>query len=244
MPDRSLRYLVMAKSPRPGAVKTRLAAPPDGIGSHAAAGIAEAFLQATAARLARRGPVTLAVAPDEDAAALRCRVEAAGTPIAEAFGQGSGSLGSRIAHAWARMGAGPVALFGIDAPDLPDAALDAIPDALDGADAAIGASEDGGYWTLAAASLPRPMLDAIDWGSDRVYDQSLRRAQRAGLRVADLPRWSDVDLPEDLAALRRRLESASGRDADLLERLRATIDRLLTPDPADPGAVRWTPEPP
>ena len=60
------------------------------------------------------------------------------------------------------------------------------------------------------------MLREIDWGSDRVYDQTCVQAGMAGLVLEPLAPWDDVDRPEDVMALRRRLATAiaSSDEAD------------------------------
>ncbi|MEM8782938.1 MAG: DUF2064 domain-containing protein [Planctomycetota bacterium] len=167
--------------------------------------------------------------------------------------QGSGDLGQRILHAWhATEHQGPpsgAVVFGVDSPDLPEAHLRAAlavaspadpsscPADHQAPDAAIGPTGDGGYWTLAAPQPPRPLLvpetlpassGPIDWGTPAVYDQSHENARAAGLHLVDLPAWHDVDTPDDLRDLRRRLVSASDlalrRLADQLEAIQATPD--------------------
>jgi glycosyltransferase A (GT-A) superfamily protein (DUF2064 family) len=70
------------------------------------------------------------------------------------------------------------------------------------------------------------LLRGIDWGSERVLAQTHERAAAAGLRLAELGAWHDVDDAADLAALRRRLRSAE--EAALTE-LRDELDRRLGP---------------
>ncbi|MEM0915422.1 MAG: DUF2064 domain-containing protein, partial [Planctomycetota bacterium] len=107
----------------------------------------------------------------------------------------------------------------------------------DGADAAVGPVADGGYWTLAARSADRgaALLRGIDWGSERVLDQTRAAAAAAGLRLSELDAWHDVDDADDLAALRRRLaNTAATADpaADpALSTLRSALDTALGPLP-------------
>jgi hypothetical protein len=226
----ALRTVVMAKYPRAGEVKTRLVegglCRPGG-----AAGLAWAFLECTIRRLAARGPVVLAASPDGAGPDLLRRLALARDADVRLADQGPGDLGHRLDHVWRTVAPdGPIAFFGVDSPDVPESALDAIPAALAGAELAIGPAQDGGYWTLAARRyLPR-VLRRIDWGGPSVYDQTCQRAEEARLTRAELPRWHDVDRPEDLRALRRRLMTltrpAGERERPLM-RLAERIDDLL-----------------
>ncbi len=101
-------------------------------------------------------------------------------------------------------------------------------------DALLGPVADGGYWTLAARAVPLALLESIDWGTPAVYDQTHAAARAAGLRLADLPGWHDVDDTADLAALRRRLAdpSTAGDAPDpALRSLARRLDALLGPAP-------------
>jgi two-component system alkaline phosphatase synthesis response regulator PhoP len=131
-----------------------------------------------------------------------------------------------------------VAFFGADRPDVPAEAVRRIDVALAEADVAIGAAPDGGYWMLAARRHQRHLLRGIDWGSECVYDQALYRAREAGSSLCRLPQWFDVDRPEDVMALRKRLqrraaEAEHGPDP-ALRRLAGCLDELLD-DPAQGG---------
>jgi rSAM/selenodomain-associated transferase 1 len=210
----------MAKYPAPGRVKTRLVTA-GLLDEPGAVEFAWALLACTVARLAARRRVTVALACDdasldERAAEVRARL---GRPDLEVIDQGTGDLGRRLDHVWRRpeLVATPLAFFGTDTPDVPDAALAAIPDALRAADLAVGPTGDGGYWTLAARRHLPEVLDRIDWGTETVYDQTRRRARDAGLTVSTLPPWHDVDRPEDVEDLRRRLADRDDADAALDE---------------------------
>ncbi len=204
--------VLMAKRPEPGAVNTRLVRP-GGLDSEAAARLGWAMLTCTAQRLgAASSRVILAASPDGCGAEL---AEALKVRFAQVVDQGTGDLGQRLERVWKAAGEGRIAFFGADAPDVPEDALRAIPQALASHDLAAGPTHDGGYWTLAAKAFHPQVLRAIDWGTDRVYDQTLNRAAEAGLEACALPRWYDIDEPGDLEALSRRL--ASRRESSATE---------------------------
>jgi len=248
----NLRLVVMAKRPVPGAVKTRLSST-GLVDPGRAAQLAGAMLRCFLDRIVDLGEVIVAIT-GEDAAEAVGPAPWEGLPTME---QGAGSLGERIDRVWARLGSDrPVAFFGGDSPDVPADALAAIAPALDTHDVALGPSTDGGYWTLAASRHRPQLLRNIDWGGDCVYDLTCRHAMAAGLSVHRLPVWLDVDHPDDVHSLRRRLDGyfdpaspdpasgrpsrrGSGRESDLaLGRLRERLDELfgpLVPSPVSGG---------
>jgi glycosyltransferase A (GT-A) superfamily protein (DUF2064 family) len=68
-------------------------------------------------------------------------------------------------------------------------------------DAVIFPAEDGGYVLLGLAKpIPQAFTD-IDWGSARVYAQTIARLAASGSRVAVGDTLWDVDLPADYERL-------------------------------------------
>ena len=139
----------------------------------------------------------------------------AGVPAIVATEQGPGDLGERMARALARSrsrGARATVIIGTDAPSLPAGrVLGAFEALASGADAVIVPAEDGGY-VLVGAPAPHPALfEGIPWGGSDVAEVTRRRAAEAGLRLAELEGWRDVDTWDDLAALARDLEADADR---------------------------------
>ncbi|MHC5006887.1 MAG: TIGR04282 family arsenosugar biosynthesis glycosyltransferase [Planctomycetota bacterium] len=218
--------VLMAKRPDAGQVKTRLTAA-GGYSPRIAAQVADAMLRCVAGRLeAASTGLVLAVSPAGCGEELTAELGLGPGQVVE---QGDGDLGQRLDRVWREVGKDrPVAFFGADSPDVPDSALAEIPAALAGCDVAVGPTDDGGYWTLAAGEHLPQVLCGIDWGEATVYDLTRRRAADAGLVVRALPMWHDVDRPEDVEALRRRLQQEAGR-RDLpapLEQLAGRLDAL------------------
>jgi hypothetical protein len=230
MPD--LTIIIMAKAPRPGLVKTRLVE--CGIDPGAAAEIAGAMLACVVRRWSACGTVWLAVTPDGCGESLRKSLM---LPDVRIIDQGPGDLGARMARAWRGIAPDrPVAFLGIDSPDVPAGHMRAIGPALRQADAALGPTGDGGYWTLAARRYLPALVERIDWGSAIVYDQTRQRAREAGLSVVELPPWHDVDDGADLASLHARLSglksgpgASSEDDAAPLDELRRRLEMVLGP---------------
>ncbi len=217
---------LMAKPPRPGVSKTRLARV---IGPEAAARLARAFLLDSAALLAAlapryAAPLTLFHSPadagDEMAALLP------GWPLAP---QPEGDLGARMEAAFDHLfatGAPCALLIGTDAPTIPPALLELLPAAvLGGADAALIPALDGGYCAIALARPLPELLRDMPWSQPGLLDATRSRAEAAGLRLDVLPAWHDVDEAEDLAALRLSLDAAQPPGCAALPPFRANHSR-------------------
>jgi hypothetical protein len=223
MSDRAL--VVFVKHPAPGAVKTRLAA---AVGPVAAAELYRALAEhVLAATTPAPGEYERLVfyAPPQAQDQMR-----AWLPGIRLLAQSEGDLGTRLSDATARAfarGASRVAVVGTDAPGLARGAVAAALDALDGADVAIGPTEDGGYYLL-ALRRPRPELFAdIAWSTPSVAAGTRARAAAGGLVVRELPVLRDVDTLEDV-----RLEwPALGALLARRPQLRQSIEEALAASP-------------
>jgi rSAM/selenodomain-associated transferase 1 len=202
---------VMAKAPRPGEVKTRLAPP---LALEMASALSAGFLRditeniALAARGLRIHPY-VAYAPARSAAFFDGML-ADGTRLVLADGAGVAApgvlgLGRCLLHAVQSLFAGGhdrVCLVNADTPTLPTALLLRAAAALaeDGDRIVLGPAEDGGYYLL-GLKAPHPHLFAdVAWSTSEVAEQTRERARALGLSVVELDRWYDVD---DLPALHR-----------------------------------------
>jgi uncharacterized protein len=212
----SYRFLVMAKAPVPGKVKTRLGLPPQD-----AAGLQAALIRDTVEKAWSLAPTTLAGAPADRLDLIRPILPDAVAMIP----QPSGDLGGRmLAGSRALFGTSPdpVLLLGTDAPTLPTEAIETAASALDLHDISIIPSTDGGYVLL---GLRRPVAAAfrgVDWSTEAVHRQTLERAEGARLSVREGEPWYDVDEPEDLDRLRGELAARphlAPRTADFLGRM-------------------------
>jgi len=208
-----LSVIVMAKAPVPGRVKTRLLTRLD---PTQAAKVHRVMLDCVIARVDRLLPGNKVLAIDGQGRSDEW------TPL-RGWGvvqQGDGDLGERMLRVWRGLGAGPAVFVGADSPDVPETILWSVEPHLLETGAVIGPSDDGGYWTIGAAECRPALFRGIDWGSQRVYHQTLEAARRADFPVAELPPWTDVDTPDDLDALVQRLHDAT--DPDLI-RLREQL---------------------
>jgi hypothetical protein len=226
--------VVFLKHPRPGGVKTRLAA---AIGAEAAAGLyralAEQVLEATTPAAGDYERLVF-FDPPESLPQMRHWL-----PGVRLMAQSGDELGARMADAFARAfarGASRVAIVGTDAPGVSRATVREALSALDTADVVIGPADDGGYY-LIALRAPRPELFAgIEWSTPGVRGQTLARAAAAGLSVRELARLRDVDTLEDLRAEWPAVRALLGGRKELRDAIEAVLGASGSTAPtAGPG---------
>lgn len=203
----AVQVLVLAKTPVPGRVKTRLCPPltPEGAAAVAAAALEDTLDAVRATDVARR--VLVADGP----------LEADGFATQP---QCDGALDVRLGNAFdvaARRGL-PALLVGMDTPQLTPALLAAAARALLRTDAVLGAAEDGGWWALGLREPDGDLLRGVETSRDDTGRRQLDRLQAAGLRTHQLPVLRDVDTCADASAV--AAAAPAGRFA-------ATVTRLL-----------------
>ena len=181
--------VVMAKEPRVGRVKTRLAR---GIGPVAAAWWYRHALRRTCAALSDpRWRLVLAVGPDR---ALTSRALPRGVARVP---QGGGDLGARMARLLDP--GGPVAVVGSDVPGVTARHIARAFAALGSREAVLGPATDGGYWLIGWAGrrrFPARALEGLRWSTEHALADTL--AGFGGLPVALADRLADVDEAGDL----------------------------------------------
>ncbi|EAP98239.1 hypothetical protein JNB_14783 [Janibacter sp. HTCC2649] len=202
--------IILAKSPQPGRVKTRLT--PDFSPSEAAALAAAAIrdtlaaARATGARtvLAWDGPPTRWLPED--------------VPVHPQRGNG---LDERLDHAFrdalADHGDRPTLLVGMDTPQVGSEELLAD---WHGADAVLGLCEDGGYWAIGLRRYQPGLFVGVPMSTAHTGAAQLERLLSEGLSVHLLPMQRDVDEPADAAAAAARAPGT--RFAKTFRRLVAT----------------------
>ena len=120
--------------------------------------------------------------------------------------QPSGDLGARLSflsQAAFCHGARGVIVVGSDHPNLPDEYLERAVKILRGRRDRIvlGPTEDGGYYLVGMNRFHPEIFEGIHWSTSTVLEETLERAKRIGIRVELLPKWFDLDRPEDLARI-------------------------------------------
>jgi rSAM/selenodomain-associated transferase 1 len=191
---------VFARPAVPGATKTRLAGM---LGAEGAALLARAFFADTWAMLG--GLDVRRVLATTDAGH--------GLGAVEAWLQGDGDLGARIERILRRgLADSAIAIaMGADSPGLPASRITDAIAALDAADAVLGPAEDGGFYLLGVRACPEGLLAGVPWSSATTCAAVHDRVEAAGLRVATLAPWWDVDEPADVDRLRAWLAEDPAR---------------------------------
>ena len=211
------RILVLAKPPRPGACKSRLAA---AVGPGAAARLSRAFLFDTWSLVSSFVSIHKELdlefaqsAPPEQYPLL--------VPQPTVIRQGEGDLGRRMATlvAGALDQRERVLLLGTDSPTLPVEHLEAALQLLDDADLVLGENPDGGFWCLGVRRGPacfygNTWMDDLDWDRPDTRAQVEERAAQLSLKVAHVAPWHDVDQVDDLETLRTLLLGEPDRAAE------------------------------
>ena len=196
---------VMAKAPRVGKVKTRLAPV---LGFEGSAAINVCFLRDTARNIAgiAGGTGLVCYTPVGDEAAFDGILPEGFALIAQ---RGDG-FGERLLAAASDMlacGYGAVCLIDSDSPTLPTAALEmAVHSLMRGGDrVVVGASEDGGYYLIGMKRAHAEVFEGIAWSTASVYRETVSRVRDAGLELVELPVWYDVDDAASLKVLEEEL---------------------------------------
>ena len=203
--DRTL--VIMAKAPRPGAVKTRLAA---NLSAEAVTSFYRCLLDDTLALAWSLEDVEVAImCPESDVNEL---TQLAGNETSVVAQQGEG-LAAGLTSVFAHFTAGgqPVIAFNSDSPHLPGSVLEDAFETLAAHDVVVGPTHDGGYYLVGAKAF-HPTLFAHDgMGTSSALERLLARARSLDLSVGFAASFYDVDVAEDLTRLAAELRLAPAR---------------------------------
>lgn len=214
------RLGIMVKEPSPGRVKKRLVPP---LSDEQAARLSLAFLADTAARISKLKKVSVTVFfagdPSGEVRAL--------LPLNWGLERQEGKdLGERMLAAFRLLldGEGSAALLiGTDSPDLPLKYIKRAFMKLKHKDVVIGPCADGGYYLIGLRRLVPELFAGVAWGTPGVFEETLARAEEAGLSLSLLPLWYDVD---DLSSLDLLRAMAYGKRLEGSTRL-VNVERVL-----------------
>ncbi|HKC11746.1 MAG TPA: TIGR04282 family arsenosugar biosynthesis glycosyltransferase [Vicinamibacteria bacterium] len=195
--------LVFLKAPRPGAVKTRLAA---ALGKEAAAELYRVLAEAEVRRTAPRREEyerRFCFTPPGARAAMK-----AWFPGEVFVPQEGADLGARMARAFDqafREGARRVAIIGGDVPAVSRETVREAFRSLQSHDVVLGPARDGGYYLLALNHPCPALFSGMAWGTATVLAATVKKAGRRGMAVRQLGPLTDIDTLEDLRTEWRRL---------------------------------------
>jgi len=212
-PNEGRTLVIMAKAPRPGAVKTRLAS------SLSPAAVADFYcclLDDTLALVRSLGDVEVAVMcpeSDVDELARLAGMQLAGKSASVIAQKGEG-LAAGLTSVFAHFAEGHqrrVIAFNSDSPHLPRSVLEDAFETLAAHDVVVGPTHDGGYY-LVGAKASHPMLFAGDgMGTSSALERLLARARALELSVGFADPFYDIDVADDLTRLAEELRLAPAR---------------------------------
>jgi hypothetical protein len=179
---------LMLKAPRPGTVKTRLAAE---IGVERATEIYKLLVERQLSQIPDSWNITIHFTPDDAEPEMREWLSPH-LPEASFVPQCPGNLGARMKVAVAH-GDGAVALIGGDCPYLTREYL-TLAEALSAhTDVVIGPATDGGYVLLLLKQPHATLFNEIAWSTSRVLEQTQRAAEAEHLHYVLMDPLEDID---------------------------------------------------
>jgi hypothetical protein len=200
--------VVMAKAPRPGKVKTRLA-PPLTLDESAALNVC--FLRDTSQNIAdisavggAEGLVCYTPVGDE---ALFDGILPHTFALIPQRGDGFGERLLAASEDVLSCGYGGVCLIDSDSPTVPaEAYRQAVTElSRPGDRIVVGGSDDGGYYLIGLKAVHSEPFTEISWSTATVYAETVSAIQEAGIELIELPKWYDVDDGDTLAILEDEL---------------------------------------
>jgi len=215
--------VIMAKAPRPGAVKTRLTTT---LSPAAVTAFYCCLLEDTLALARSLRNVEVAImCPDSDVNELAqlARAQSANSETSVVAQKGEG-LAAGLTSVFAHFAPGHnkedhrndayqrrIIAFNSDSPHLPRAVLESAFATLAAHDVVVGPTHDGGYY-LVGAKASHPTLFAGDgMGTSSALERLLSRAQALELSVGFADSFYDIDVVDDLTRLAEELRLAPAR---------------------------------
>ena len=204
--------IVVAKRPAIGQTKTRLTPPlsPDQAVALYTCMLLDTLDMMTQVEDARH---VLAYAPDDAEPYFR----AIAPPQFGFHPQVGQTLGERLHHSLSVCldnGCRQAVVMDSDSPTLPADVLRTAFERLDdpAVDVVLGPCDDGGYSLIGLKQPNAPLFDVV-MSTPHVLADTVAVAEQAGLRVALLPVWYDVDTAQEVRRLRAELAATPGTDA-------------------------------
>jgi hypothetical protein len=220
------KLIIMAKAPRPGSVKTRLA---KSLPVQAVIELYRCLLNDTITMTQTLDRVEIAImCPALDVDELSLAV-ANSIPVVPQTGNGLAAALDSVFHQFAAVGGPGVIAFNSDSPHLPASVLEAAFDVLETCDMVVGPTHDGGYYLVGARASHPGLFTSDGMGTATALEALLARASKLQLSVRVLDPFYDIDVAADLSQLADELQLAPRRAprtaAWLVEWRRALAER-------------------
>jgi uncharacterized protein len=209
--DNLCALAVMTKAPRAGQVKTRLIPP---LTPEEAAQLNICFLRDTAAAIASASGATargVAVYTPLGAESAYADILPREFELLPQRGDGFGERLFFATEDLFQCGFSSVCLIDSDSPTVSADVYEKAVEILSKSDdrVVLGPSDDGGYYLIGLKRSHPKLFEEIDWSTERVLEQTQRRAKEINIDVALLPTGYDVDDASNLRRLRDELLSES-----------------------------------
>ena len=219
--------VIMAKAPRPGAVKTRLT---PSLPVEAVVAFYGCLLGDTLALARSLDGVEIAViCPDSDVNEL-ARLAGPGVQVVAQKGEGLAAGLTSVFAQFAVDRQRRIIAFNSDSPHLPGSVLEEAFESLVAHDVVVGRTYDGGYY-LVGAKASHPLFTSDGMGTCSALEKLLSRARVLGLRVGFADPFYDIDVVDDLIRLAAELQRSPARaprTAVWLEQWGAAITQVRT----------------
>ena len=218
--------VIMAKAPKPGTVKTRLAhcLPPPAVTA-----LYRCLLDDTMTLAQSVGNVEVAImCPPSDVDDL-ARLAGDSVRVVAQTGEGlAAGLNSVFAH-FAATGQQRIIAFNSDSPHLPASVLQRAFEALATSDVVIGPTHDGGYYLVGAKATHPGLFNGNGMGTSSALETLLERVRAQGLSVRLADPFYDIDVASDLIRLDEELRLSplrAPRTAAWLAQWRQVVEQL------------------
>jgi len=200
--------VIMAKAPRPGAVKTRLV---PRLSPSAVTAFYGCLLDDTLALARSLGDVEVAImCPDSDVNEL---AQLAGSDVSVVAQKGDG-LAAGLTSVFAHFVKGHqrrVIAFNSDSPHLPRSVLEGAFETLAAHDVVVGPTHDGGYYLVGAKASHPTLFGGDGMGTCSALERLLSRVRALELSLGFADTFYDIDVAEDLTRLAEELRLAPAR---------------------------------
>lgn len=202
-PNRTL--VIMAKAPKPGAVKTRLT---QSLPSPAVTALYRCLLGDTLALATSLASVEVAVmCPESDRDEL-VNLLGKTAPVVAQKGEGLAAGLTSVFRHFTAGGRQHVIAFNSDSPHLAPSVLESAFEILATHDLVVGPTHDGGYYLVGAKAAHPGLFESDGMGTGSALDRLLERTKALELSSGFTEPFYDIDIANDLILLARELQLA------------------------------------
>jgi hypothetical protein len=200
--------VIMAKAPRPGSVKTRLA---PSLSPAAVSAFYGCLLEDTLALARSLSDVEVAImCPDSDVNELAQLGGNEANVVAQKGHGLAAGLTSVFAH-FAQDHHRRTIAFNSDSPHLPRSVLENAFETLAAHDVVVGPTHDGGYYLVGAKASHPTLFGGDGMGTSSALERLLSRVRTLELSVGFADAFYDIDVADDLTRLAAELRLAPAR---------------------------------